>query len=123
MTEVRKKKDMIDIKREQQNNYLQISVEGEADASSAINLDKAIREAFDEGHQTILIDCTNLNYISSAGLGVFMSYIEEISSNSINFILFGLSEKVLKVFGILGLDQLLNIKESKEEALQALNGI
>lgn len=123
MTEIRKKKDMIDIKKEQQNNYLQISVEGEADASSAINLDKAIREAFDEGHQTILIDCTNLNYISSAGLGVFMSYIEEISSNSINFILFGLSEKVLKVFGILGLDQLLNIKESKEEALQALNGI
>ena len=117
------KREMIEIKKEQHNNYLQLSVEGEADASSAINLDKAIRDAFDEGHQTILIDCTNLNYISSAGLGVFMSYIEEISSNSINFILFGLSDKVLKVFGILGLDQLLTIKENKEEALQAFNGI
>lgn len=114
---------MIEIKKEQENNYLMLSVEGEADASSAINLDKAIREVFDEGHQSILINCTNLNYISSAGLGVFMSYIEEISSNSINFILFGLSEKVLKVFGILGLDQLLTIKDTKEEALEALNGI
>ncbi|HEY9116345.1 MAG TPA: STAS domain-containing protein [Roseivirga sp.] len=114
---------MIDIKKEQENNYLLISVEGDADASSAINLDKVIREAFDENHHNILIDCTNLNYISSAGLGVFMSYIEEISSNSVNFILFGLSEKVLKVFAILGLDQLLTIKENKEEAESALNGI
>ncbi len=114
---------MIDIKKEQENNYMLISVEGEADASSAINLDKAIREAFDEEHRNILIDCTNLNYISSAGLGVFMSYIEEISANSINFVLFGLSDKVLKVFGILGLDQLLTIKENKEEAQGVLNGI
>ena len=114
---------MIDIKKEQQNNYLLISVEGDADASSAINLDKVIREAFDENHRNILIDCTNLNYISSAGLGVFMSYIEEISSNSMNFMLFGLSDKVLKVFAILGLDQLLTIKENREEAELALNGI
>lgn len=114
---------MINIKKEQENNYLLISLEGDADASSAINLDKVIREAFDENHRNIFIDCTNLNYISSAGLGVFMSYIEEISSNSVNFILFGLSEKVLKVFSILGLDQLLTIKENKEEAQLALNGI
>lgn len=114
---------MIDIKKEQENNYLLISVKGDADASSAINLDKAIRDAFDSGHQNILVDCTQLNYISSAGLGVFMSYIEEITTNSINFILYGLSEKVLKVFGILGLDQLLIIKENKEEAKQLLNGV
>ena len=114
---------MIDIKKEQENNYLLIHVEGEADASSAINLDNIIREAFDESHQNILIDCTNLNYISSAGLGVFMSYIEEISTNSVNFILFGLSEKVTKVFGILGLDQLLTIKKTKEEATALLNGV
>ncbi len=114
---------MIEIKKETENNYLVISVIGEADASSSIHLDKAIREALDEGHMQMLVDCTNLNYISSAGLGVFMSYIEEISEKSINFILFGLSEKVLKVFGILGLDQLLKIENDKEQAVSALNGI
>ena len=114
---------MIEIKKETENNYLIIFVEGDADASSSIHLDKAIRESIDDGHSQILIDCTNLNYISSAGLGVFMSYIEEISEKSIAFMLFGLSEKVFKVFGILGLDQLLKIKENKEEAVSALNGI
>ncbi len=114
---------MIEIKKESENNYLVLSVEGEVDASSSIHLDKAIREAFDDGNKQILIDCTNLNYISSAGLGVFMSYIEEINQNAINFMLFGLTEKVLKVFGILGLDQLLNIKEDKEAAVAELNGV
>ena len=100
-----------------------LSVSGDVDASSSIHLDKAVREAFDDGNKQILIDCTNLNYISSAGLGVFMSYIEEINQNAINFVLFGLTEKVLKVFGILGLDQLLNIKEDKEAAIAELNGV
>lgn len=114
---------MVEIKKETENNYLVLSVIGEVDASSSIHLDKAVREAFDDGNQQILIDCTNLNYISSAGLGVFMSYIEEINQNSINFVLFGLTEKVLKVFGILGLDQLLKIKEDKEAAIAELNGV
>ena len=114
---------MIEIKKERENNYLLLSVNGEVDASSSIHLDKAIRESFDDGSKQILIDCTNLNYISSAGLGVFMSYIEEINQNAINFILFGLTEKVLKVFGILGLDQLLNIKADKEAAIAEINGI
>lgn len=114
---------MVEIKKETENNYLLLSVIGEVDASSSIHLDKAVREAFDDGNQQILIDFTNLNYISSAGLGVFMSYIEEINQNSINFVLFGLTEKVLKVFGILGLDQLLKIKEDKEAAIAELDGV
>jgi len=114
---------MIEINKRQENHYLLISVSGEADASSSIHLDKAIREAMDDNGPNILIDCTKLEYISSAGLGVFMSYIEEISRNSINFIIFGLSEKVLKVFGILGLDQLLTIKNTKEEAIAIIDGV
>jgi anti-sigma B factor antagonist len=114
---------MIEIEKTNENNYLLITVSGEADASSSIHLDKAIREAMDENGPNILIDCTNLDYISSAGLGVFMSYIEEISRKSIKFVIFGLSEKVLKVFGILGLDQLLTIKANKEEAKAFIDAI
>jgi anti-sigma B factor antagonist len=114
---------MIEINKTNENNYLLIHVSGEADASSSIHLDKAIREAMDDNGPHILIDCTQLEYISSAGLGVFMSYIEEISRKGINFIIYGLSDKVLKVFGILGLDQLLTIKKNKEEAIELINGL
>jgi anti-sigma B factor antagonist len=111
---------MIEIHKNIENNYLLITVEGEADASSSIHLDSNIKESIEENHKIILVDCTNLNYISSAGLGVFMSHIGEIEEKEINFILFGLSEKVLNVFNMLGLDQLLTIKTNKEEVLAVI---
>ncbi len=114
---------MIDIRKTTENNYLLISVEGEADASSSIELDQQIRESFEGDIKNILVDCTNLNYISSAGLGVFMSYIEEVNEKALTFIIFGLSDKVSKVFTILGLDQLLTIKATKEDALAEINGL
>ncbi|MCE7995817.1 MAG: STAS domain-containing protein [Roseivirga sp.] len=114
---------MIEISKTTENNYLLISVEGEADASSSLELDRQIRESFEGDVKNILVDCTNLNYISSAGLGVFMSYIEEVNEKAIIFIIFGLSDKVSKVFGILGLDQLLTIKQTKEDALAEINGL
>ncbi|HEY8400387.1 MAG TPA: STAS domain-containing protein [Cytophagaceae bacterium] len=98
------------------SNYYVISIEGDVDASSCIMLDKAIAEAVSKGENKILIDCTHLNYISSAGLGVFMSYIQDFESNNISLVLFNLSAKVKNVFQILGLDELIKIVSSKEEA-------
>ena len=66
------------------------------------------------GRKKFLIDCSALEYISSAGLGVFMSYIEDFKKHDINLVIFGLNEKVANVFEILGLDQLLTIKKDKE---------
>lgn len=95
-----------------------IAIDGDVDASSSIKLDEAIGSAVQAGQQYILIDCKNLNYISSAGLGVFMSYIEELKTKNIRMVLFGLSERVENVFKVLGLDQLLNIRDTKDQAKQ-----
>lgn len=107
---------MIDISNKTEEDFLIIKLEGEVDASSSIHLDKALRKAIEQNFKKILVDCNNLNYISSAGLGVFMSYIQDFQSQNINLVLFGLSEKVRNVFEILGLDQLLKISKNLEEA-------
>lgn len=99
-----------------------ITINGDVDASSSIHLDEAMSEAIQGGHSNILVDCSALNYISSAGLGVFMSYIEELKSKNMQMVLFGLSDKVENVFKVLGLDQLLNIKKSKDQAKQEFHG-
>ncbi len=107
---------MIDISNKTEEDFLILTLEGEVDASSSIHLDKALGKAIEQNHKKILVDCNNLNYISSAGLGVFMSYIEDFQSQNINLVLFGLSDKVKNVFEILGLDQLLKISKNLEEA-------
>ncbi|MTI19440.1 anti-sigma factor antagonist, partial [Fulvivirga sp. RKSG066] len=97
-------------------DYELITIVGEVDASSSITLDNAIIEAIESGGKRFLVDCTSLEYISSAGLGVFMSHIEEFKRQDIKLVIFGLNDKVANVFEILGLDQLLEIENTKENA-------
>ena len=112
---------MVHIKRLQESGADIIAVIGEIDASSSIELDLAIAKSVGEGFKRILVDCHALEYISSAGLGVFMSYIEEFRDKKIQMVLFGLKEKVINTFEILGLAELLHIRESKSDALKLAN--
>lgn len=112
---------MIHIKRIQEDGTDTIILIGEIDASSSIELDLAIAKSMGEGFTKILIDCGALEYISSAGLGVFMSYIEEFKDKKIHMVLFGMNEKVINTFKILGLNELLQIKADKVQAKQLIN--
>ncbi len=114
---------MVDIKTIKEAGILMMNIVGDVDASSSIELDTALQAAIDSKEEKILVDCTNLNYISSAGLGVFMSYIQDIKTNGIKLVICGLNEKVYNVFEILGLHQLLTIKTTEEEAKAYLNEV
>lgn len=111
---------MVDVSVDFMQSYCLIQVDGEVDASSSIHLDEAIKKAVNADCSHILVDCRDLNYISSAGLGVFMSYIQELEIKEKKLVLFNMSEKVYKVFEILGLHQLLTIVETEEEAKKDL---
>jgi anti-sigma B factor antagonist len=111
---------MIHIKRLQEDGADVVALVGEIDASSSIDLDLAIAKSVGEGFTKILVDCTALEYISSAGLGVFMSYIEEFKEKNILMVLFGMNEKVANTFEILGLNELLNITTDKGQAKKLL---
>jgi anti-sigma B factor antagonist len=111
---------MIQIKRLQEEGADVLALVGEIDASSSIDLDLAIAKSVGEGFTKLLVDCTALEYISSAGLGVFMSYIEEFKEKQMSMVLFGMNEKVANTFEILGLNELLKITKEKEEAKKLL---
>jgi anti-sigma B factor antagonist len=113
---------MVSISAEKTNDILVICIDGEIDASSSIHLDNELSAAINE-NKKILVDCSKLDYISSAGLGVFMSYINDMEERNIKMVLFGMSNKVKNVFQILGLDQLLKIVETSEEANNLLNAV
>ena len=114
---------MISIESILEKDVKVIRVGGDVDASSSIQLDDEFKNAIEGGDKKILVDCTQLNYISSAGLGVFMSYIQDIENNEVKLVIYGLSEKVINVFEILGLDQLLKVESSLEEANKYLNEV
>ncbi|MCP4520263.1 MAG: STAS domain-containing protein [Cytophagales bacterium] len=101
-------------------SYTIISIAGELDASSTIILDEKIIKTINSDTKNIFIDFSNLEYIASAGVGVFLSHLEDIQEKEINLVLFGMNETVQGVFDILGLNAFLQIQESKEDALSTL---
>lgn len=86
-----------------------LALDGFLDAHTAPEFEKAIQSEIDEGHLQLIVDCTRLTYISSAGLGVFMGFIEELREQGGDIKICGLSPKVEQVFEILGFHALYDI--------------
>jgi anti-sigma B factor antagonist len=99
----------------EKGNYL-IALRGELDASSSILLDDSIRDGLAKNPLSIQVDCAGLRYISSAGLGVFISHLQELQAKAIPLVLFALRQPVANVFQVLGLDALLPILPDQEHA-------
>ena len=104
------------ITQQSTENTLTLSLDGELDASSSVVLDTELSKPDILGNQKVLIDCRNLNYISSAGLGVFISHLQSFQDAGVKLVFFNMQEKVHNVFEILGLDSLMTIVPSEAEA-------
>lgn len=110
----------MNIHTEKNEDNFKIHLDGDLDASSCLLLDKSIAAALEQGEKKLLVNCSKLAYISSAGLGVFMSYIQEFETDHVDMVLFELSDKVKNVFKILGLDELLKIVDTEDEAMMVM---
>jgi anti-sigma B factor antagonist len=100
-----------------QDSTVIMTLDGELDASSSVILDEELSDPEIMKHSKILVDCRNLNYISSAGLGVFISHLQRFEDAQIKLIFFNMQDKVRNVFEILGLDLLMTIVTNYEEAI------
>jgi anti-sigma B factor antagonist len=98
---------------------LTLVLDGELDASSAVVLDAELNKQEILNYHKVLIDCQRLSYISSAGLGVFISHLQRLQDSNVKLVFFNMQEKVFNVFEILGLDSLMNIVPTEQEAQAA----
>lgn len=111
----------MDITQLIENEVLNISIQGELDANSSIELDAVIKEAIERQMINIMIDCKGLVYISSAGLGVFISHLDDLKSYGGKFVFYQMDPAVYNVFEILGLHTIMEIVGSKFEAQTLMN--
>lgn len=102
----------------QLNSLNVLDLKGELDAHTASELEAAIKKSQDDSIYRIVINGSNLNYISSAGLGVFMAYIEDLRSNGGDIKIAALQPKVFNVFDLLGFPMLFDIVDTEEEAIE-----
>lgn len=96
-----------------------ITLEGFVDAHTAPQFETAVQSEIDAGHIHLIVDCEKLSYISSAGLGVFMSFVEEVRERGGDIKICGLVPKVKHTFDILGFQDIFEMLESQSVAKQS----
>ena len=77
-----------------------IELKGYLDAHTAPDLETAFQKLLTEKKYNVVVNCQDLSYISSAGLGVFMAYVEDIRKNMGDIKLTNMSPKVYNVFDL-----------------------
>ncbi len=94
------------VETESSDGFAVIRLEGAVDAHTAPQFEEAVQSVIDAGQNKIVVDCEKLSYISSAGLGVFMGFIEEVRVEGGDIKICGLSDKAKQPFEILGFESL-----------------
>ena len=90
---------------------------GFINAHTVRQFEGAIRGAIQQGRFKIVVNCSGLSYIASAGLGALMGAIEEIRGSGGDLRLASLNDTVRNIFEILGFNHLYRIYPSEMEAI------
>ena len=103
--------------RSRDNNIHVMELRGYLDAHTAPVLESAITNIIGKGQNKILVNFRELDYISSAGLGVFMAFIEDVRETGGDIKLADMKPKVFSVFDLLGFPVLFDIDKEEKTAM------
>jgi anti-sigma B factor antagonist len=101
-------------------NYTCFYLVGQLDAHSAPYLETEITSVLDDKKQILVFNLSNLEYISSAGLGVFMSFVQDLRENEGDIMFTELNERVKNVMHLLGFNHIFKIFETESDAVNQL---
>jgi anti-sigma B factor antagonist len=96
-------------------------VGGEVDYEVSPQLKARLMKAIKAGTRRLVLDLTDVSFIDSTAIGVIAGVVErldEVGGGSVAVV--STHEKVMQIFEITGLDNVLTVHPSREDALAAL---
>jgi len=101
----------LNIKEENLGNSIEVYLDGEVDIYTSQKLKDKLYGIIDENQSDLKINCRDLSYIDSTGLGIFVGALKKAKQNGKNIYISELKENIKKLFMITGLDKLFIIEE------------
>ncbi|MFX0208955.1 MAG: STAS domain-containing protein [Candidatus Hodarchaeota archaeon] len=99
------------------NNISVIKVGGYIDTTTSAELEHSLESLLDSDYYNIIIDLGNVDYISSAGWGIFISEIKGIREKGGDLKLVSMIPDVYEVFELLEFHYILKAFDTLEEAI------
>jgi anti-anti-sigma factor len=110
-------RDVMEIKTRKEKNTVVVSIKGRMDAVSSPEFEKELSELMAEGEKDFIIELSELDYISSAGLRVILATAKKLKEKEGRLLLCSLQEMVREVFEVSGFSAIIPIHESVKSAL------
>lgn len=107
----------MEISSQQQSDITILTLNGRLDGESSPTLEKTVNHHLSNGSKRIVFDCTQLNYISSAGLRVFLLSSKKATSAGGEIAFSSLQNSIIEVFELSGFDNLFTAHADLETAL------
>ncbi len=107
----------MEIAASQKENVLLVVVDGRIDSVTSAELEAWIADNITPPKSDVLLDCSHLDYISSAGLRVMLNLSKLLSRASMQFSMCSVQDHVREVFEISGFDSFIPIHDSVADVL------
>jgi len=102
------------------NSLPVMELSGEIDVYSSRQLKQQMIAVIESGSKEMVVDLTDVVYLDSSALGVFIGGLKRMREVNGNILLVCPSERIRRVFEITGLDHIFDIYDTKVEAMQGL---
>lgn len=86
-----------------------LSLFGELDVYSTPKFKEEVKSAYEENKLNIILDCKNLEYMDSTGLGSLIYLLKIVNEDNKKISIKNLSKQILKLFKITKLDEIFEI--------------
>jgi anti-anti-sigma factor len=96
-----------------------VRLEGRLDATNAPEIERRLGEIIGGGATRVVLDCSALEYISSAGLRVFLSVAKRLMAAQGRLALGGPLPQVREILEIAGFTSVMQVAQTVEDAIAA----
>ena len=110
----------IDIAEERDHDALVLLPIGSLDSGNVHAFEAIVMGHVNKGERRLLVDFSRLDFVSSAGLRVFVIAARALQADKGQIVLCGMKHHVEDVFRVSGIHRVIAIKASRAEALDAL---
>ncbi|HSJ04818.1 MAG: STAS domain-containing protein [Verrucomicrobium sp.] len=97
-----------------------VKLSGQVDTLTATELESKLVDLAEKSSRALLVDCSDLVYINSAGLRVFLIVAKKMENDGGVCAFCGLNANVRLVFETIGFDRILKLYDNREVALEQL---
>ncbi|MFA6127972.1 MAG: STAS domain-containing protein [Bacteroidales bacterium] len=99
-------------------DYTIVSVEGRVDTTNAGEFEKSMMEVIDGGCTRLILNCSDLSYISSSGLRVFLIVQKKMTALRGQFRLSNLQPGIKEIFDISGFSSIFSVFTDQAAAIK-----